>query len=116
MTSKLSRRIYASLESIPAADKNTSTVYMVPSANAETGNAYDEYLWMQDTDTFEKIGSTETDFTNYYTKSETDSAISGAVNGITASSPIAYSSGNISHNASGVSAGTYTAANVTVDQ
>jgi hypothetical protein len=70
---------------------------------------------MQDTDSFEKIGNTTTDFTNYYTKSETDSAISSAVGSITASAPITYSSGNISHNTSGVSAGTYTAANVTVD-
>jgi hypothetical protein len=35
MSSKLSRRIYASLESIPSADKNTSTVYMIPKTNSE---------------------------------------------------------------------------------
>ena len=49
----------------------TNVIYLVPSANQTTGNEYDEYYWDATTNTFETLGSTAIDLSNYYTKNET---------------------------------------------
>ena len=49
----------------------SNVIYLVPSANQTTGNEYDEYYWDATTNTFETLGSTAIDLSNYYTKSET---------------------------------------------
>lgn len=46
------------------------TIYLVPRESEETGNVYDEYIWMDDE--WEKIGSTDIDLDNYYTKTAAD--------------------------------------------
>lgn len=46
------------------------TIYLAPKSPTQTNNARDEYLWINNA--WEKIGDTEIDLSDYYTKSETD--------------------------------------------
>ena len=47
-------------------------IYLVPHQQGDK-NIYDEYIWVQDSNNFELIGTTEIDLSNYYTKEESDS-------------------------------------------
>jgi hypothetical protein len=76
-----------SVAQLPTASADTlNKIYLVPSANPQTQNTKDEYITLmvdeQGTITYnwECIGSTEVNLTNYYTKSQTDSAITAAIN------------------------------------
>lgn len=58
---------------------NTSkTIYLVPKSTTQTNNSYDEYICTRAgtegsyTYAWEKIGDTEIDLSNYYTKTESD--------------------------------------------
>lgn len=65
-------QIVASYEELPTTGEN-GVIYLVP--NGKTGNnAYDEYIWVvsDGTGKYEKIGSTEVDLSDYYTKEQTD--------------------------------------------
>lgn len=55
-------------------------IYLVANSGS-TGNIYDEYIWIvvSGSGKFEKIGTTQIDLSNYFTKSETNSAIDGKV-------------------------------------
>lgn len=64
------------------------TIYLVPSSTSATGDVYDEYMWIPAQGSgssavaahFEKIGSTKSDFDDYYTKSEMDTALGNKQN------------------------------------
>ena len=80
------------VQTLPTASADTlNKIYLVPSANPQTQNTKDEYITLmvdeQGTITYnwECIGSTEVNLTNYYTKSQTDSAITAAINAALAS-------------------------------
>lgn len=80
------------VQTLPTASADTlNKIYLVPSADPKTQNTKDEYITLvveeQGTTTYswECIGSTEVDLTNYYTKSQTDSAITAAINAALAS-------------------------------
>ena len=65
-------QIVASYEELPTIGEN-GVIYLVP--NGKTGNnAYDEYIWVTSDGTgkYEKIGSTEVDLSDYYTKEQVD--------------------------------------------
>nr|DAI07877.1 MAG TPA: hyaluronidase [Caudoviricetes sp.] len=65
-------QIVASYEELPTTGEN-GVIYLVP--NGKTGNnAYDEYIWVTSDGTgkYEKIGSTEVDLSDYYTKEQAD--------------------------------------------
>lgn len=55
---------------LPTQDISTTTIYLVPRQTAETSNVYDEYIYVSNA--WEKIGSTDIDLSNYYTKTESD--------------------------------------------
>lgn len=59
-------------------------------------DVYDEYVWLPDGQTFEKIGTTQVTFADYYTKSEIDMMIQSVGNG------------TITINQGGVQKGTFT--------
>ena len=42
-------------------------IYLVPNSGAGQ-NVYDEYIWMESTNSYEKIGNTSTDLSNYWSK------------------------------------------------
>lgn len=71
----------AVVNTLPTENISTTTIYLVPkSGGGASGNAKDEYINTTGTSLgWELIGSTEVDLSNYYTKSETDAAISAAV-------------------------------------
>ena len=54
----------------------TGKFYLVPHEQGER-NTYDEYIWVQDTKSFELVGSTDVDLSNYYNKEEVNGLFSG---------------------------------------
>ena len=51
------------VESLPTQDISTTTIYLVPTASAQTNNAYDEYIYVSNN--WEFIGTTQADLTDY---------------------------------------------------
>lgn len=77
---------YEAVQTRPTPSAQTvGKIYLVPSANPQTQNTKDEYITLttveEGTTTYswEKIGSTTIDLSNYYTKAQTDSAIAAAL-------------------------------------
>lgn len=85
---------------------NPQTIYLIAKDDAETNNIYDEYIYTQND--WEKIGSTSTDLTQYYTKSEADTLLAGKQQTLTAGTGIDITDGVISSTGGGteLSAGT----------
>ena len=78
---------YESVSTLPTASAQTmNKIYLVPSADPKTSNVKDEYITLSVTDQgqttyyWECIGSTSLDLSNYYTKTQTDAAITAALN------------------------------------
>lgn len=53
------------------------TIYFIASSSSQTGNVYDEYMYINDN--WEQVGSTAVDLSNYYTKSEIDTSVGNAL-------------------------------------
>jgi len=78
---------YVSVAELPTASADTmNKIYLVPSANPQTRNVKDEFITISVTDqgtttySWEMIGSTDISLDNYYTKTQTDAAITAALN------------------------------------
>ena len=78
---------YVSVAELPTASADTmNKIYLVPSANPQTRNVKDEFITIAVTDqgtttySWEMIGSTDISLDNYYTKAQTDAAITTALN------------------------------------
>ena len=76
-----------SVQTLPTASASTmGKLYFVPSSDPQTQNVKDEYITLSvtenDTTTYywELIGNTTLDLSNYYTKTQTDAAITAALN------------------------------------
>jgi len=76
-----------SVQTLPTASASTmGKLYFVPSSDPKTQNVKDEYITLAVTEnntttySWELIGSTTIDLTNYYTKTQTDDAITAALN------------------------------------
>ena len=69
--------IFEFVEELPETGES-NIIYLVPSETTGVQNIYDEYIWTED-DTWELIGSTEMDLSNYYTKTETDTLLGDKV-------------------------------------
>ena len=73
---------YLVVDSLPSTGVN-GTIYLVPKQDAETGDVYDEYIWLPARGLvpahFEHIGSTVVDLSNYYTKTEADDLLDDKV-------------------------------------
>lgn len=71
--------IVATTGELPLADNKTGDVYFVGTAG-DTGDSYAEYVWTAD-GKWEYIGKiTEVDLSNYYNKTEVDTALDNKVN------------------------------------
>lgn len=55
---------------------SSNIIYLVPNSGSGT-NVYDEYIYISNS--WEKLGTTEVDLTNYYDKTATDTLLSGKV-------------------------------------
>lgn len=64
------------VSTLPATGEN-GVIYLVSNGGSST-NTYDEYIWLSNASRFEKIGTTDVDLSNYYTKTEVDGLISSA--------------------------------------
>lgn len=74
---------YEVVTTLPAASEETMhKIYLVPSTNPKTQNVKDEYITIIDGAAYkwEQIGSTTVDLSGYYTSTQTDQAISNALN------------------------------------
>lgn len=60
------------VQELPATGE-AHTLYFVPSADPQTQNAYDEYLYVNNA--WELVGSTAVDMSDYYTKTQTDTLL-----------------------------------------
>ena len=58
------------VDSLPGTGEN-NLIYLVPSSKQEENNVKDEYIWIDNS--WELIGSTKIDLSDYYTKDEVDS-------------------------------------------
>ena len=67
------------VESLPTTDIDPNVIYMVLREDSEPNNIYDEWLYINDE--WEKIGSTETDLSDYYTKTQADNKFVEKVTG-----------------------------------
>jgi len=56
------------VESLPATGA-TGKIYLVANSSSIEQNIYDEYIWLASTSTYEKIGSTNVDLSNYLSES-----------------------------------------------
>ena len=78
---------YQSVAELPTASAQTmNIIYLVPGLSPTTQNVKDEYITIATTNemqetvySWEKIGTTEIDLSNYYTKAQTDAAITAAL-------------------------------------
>ena len=67
---------YQVVSELPTADISTTTIYLLArSGSSSQPDIYDEYLYINSQ--WEIIGSTSTDLSNYYTKSEVDTKLGG---------------------------------------
>ena len=60
------------VQELPATGE-AHTLYFVPSADPQTQNAYDEYLYANNA--WEQVGSTAVDMSDYYTKTQVDALL-----------------------------------------
>ena len=64
------------VQELPATG-DAHTLYFVPSANPQTQNIYDEYLYTNDQ--WEQVGSTSVDMSDYYNKTQVDTLLDDKV-------------------------------------
>lgn len=62
---------YEVVQTLPQTGE-TNILYLVPKSTSQTNNYYDEYVYSNG---WEKIGDTQVDLSNYYTKTETNALI-----------------------------------------
>lgn len=73
---------YEVVQVLPTASASTmNKIYLVPAPKSEDKNTKEEYITIQNGSTYswEMLGTTSIDLSNYYTKGQTDSAISSAL-------------------------------------
>ena len=65
------------VQTLPATGQS-NIIYLVPKTGSTTGS-YTEYIWVADTSSFEEIGDTDVDLSNYPTIAEMNAAIATAL-------------------------------------
>ena len=69
------------VQNLPGETANSNTIYLLPvNHNNPSLDYYDEYLYINGS--FEQIGSTRVNLSNYYTKAEVDALISSGSGGL----------------------------------
>lgn len=61
-------------QSLPEVGKS-NTIYFVPRENSDEDTLFDEYVWVESFEYYEKIGISTADLYNYYTKNEIDDIV-----------------------------------------
>ena len=68
---------YQIVESLPDSNQDANTIYLLAKDGSTGQNVYTEYMWLNNK--WEILGDTSVDLTNYYTKAQTDQAITTAL-------------------------------------
>lgn len=68
---------YQIVEDLPESEQDANTIYLVAKDGEAGQDAYTEYMWLNNK--WEILGDTSVDLTNYYTKTQTDQAITTAL-------------------------------------
>ena len=68
---------YQIVESLPDSNQDANTIYLLAKDDGAGQDVYTEYMWLNDK--WEILGDTSVDLTNYYTKAQTDEAITTAL-------------------------------------
>ena len=74
------------VETLPIQNIKDHTIYFVPKTTAEQNDIYDEYIYINNS--WEHIGTTEVDLSNYYNKTEVDTKVTNIENAISESGVI----------------------------
>lgn len=82
------------VQTLPVQDISDTTIYLVPSQDPQTANSYDEFIHVNNS--WEQIGSTAVDLSNYYTKSEADALLDDKQDTLTAGTNIDITNDTIS--------------------
>lgn len=61
-------------ESLPETGES-HIIYFVPQENSDEDTLYDEFVWIESEEYYEKIGISAPDLANYYTKAEVDATV-----------------------------------------
>lgn len=65
------------VEELPTTDISTTTIYLVPIETSEENNVYEEYIYVNNS--WELIGTTQVDLSDYYTKTQVDDLLDDKV-------------------------------------
>lgn len=57
-------------DTIPEEERSETTIYLVPRTDGELNDYYEEIIWIHNT--WERLGSTKINLSNYYTKTDAD--------------------------------------------
>lgn len=68
------------VQTLPTQDISTTTIYLVPKSTAKTNNAYDEYIYVNNT--WELIGDTQLDLSNYWNSTNLQAMTVAEINAI----------------------------------
>ena len=69
------------VDSLPPVGEN-NIIYLILNESQGYQNIYNEYIWLPESESYEQIGTTETNLSNYYTKSEVNNLIPSVGNGV----------------------------------
>lgn len=84
------------VDALPATGQKM-VLYLLPKTSASGDNIYDEYIWLESTSSFELVGSTTVDLSDYYTKTETDQKLDTKQDTLTAGNGIKIENNTITN-------------------
>lgn len=64
------------VSTLPSEGAN-GVLYLVPKTGGVDDDVHDEYVWVEDSGSFELVGSTTVNMSNYYTQTQTDTLLAG---------------------------------------
>lgn len=68
---------FSIVSTLPTSDISTSTIYLKPISGGSSPSAYEEYIYINSK--WEMIGTTETNLSDYYTKTQVDNLLNNKV-------------------------------------
>lgn len=72
-------QLFTIVEELPNENQNPNTIYLLVTENEEGNNRLLEYIWIENQERWELIGSLEVDLSDYYTKTEANDLFNNKV-------------------------------------